>query len=87
MEGHAAYAISPGRVDTVMRERDYPGEDPRTRLDPVVIGLIVKDILDGRYTPGDNVVVRMRGHEMLPLEIHRGDGWRERLRVGEPVTV
>lgn len=87
MEGHNAYAISPGRVNTAMRERDYLGEDPRTRLDPLVIGGIVKDILDGKYTPGDNIVVRMRGHEILPLEIHRGDGWRERLRVGEPVTV
>lgn len=86
MEGHNAYAISPGRVNTAMRERDYPGEDPRTRLDPLVIGGIVQDILAGKYTPGDNIVVRMRGHEVLPLEIHRGDGWRERLRVGEPVT-
>lgn len=86
MEGHNAYAISPGRVNTGMRERDYPGEDPKTRLDPLVIGGIVKDILDGKYTPGDNLVIRMRGHEVLPVEIHRGDGWRERLRVGEPPT-
>ena len=86
MEGHNAYAISPGRVDTAMRERDYPGEDPRTRLDPLVIGHLVKDILDDRYTPGDNLVIRMRGHEVLPVEIHRGDGWRERLKVGEPTT-
>jgi NAD(P)-dependent dehydrogenase (short-subunit alcohol dehydrogenase family) len=86
MDGHNAYAISPGRVNTSMRERDYPGEDPLTRLHPHAIGLIVADILAGKYTPGDNVIVRMRGHEMLPLEIHRGDGWRERLRVGEPPT-
>jgi hypothetical protein len=32
------------------------------------------------------VVVRMRGHDQLPFEIHRGDGWRERLRIGEPPT-
>lgn len=86
MEGHNAYAISPGRVDTKMRERDYPGEDPRTRLSPLAIGEIVADMLAGKYSPGDNVVIRMRGHEVLPLEVHRGDGWRERLKVGEPPT-
>jgi NAD(P)-dependent dehydrogenase (short-subunit alcohol dehydrogenase family) len=86
MEGHNAYAISPGRVNTAMRERDYPGEDPRTRLDPLVIGRIVADILASRYTPGDNIVIRMRGHQVQPIEVHRGDGWRERLRVGEPPT-
>ncbi len=84
LEGHNAYAISPGRVHTQMRERDYPGEDPRTRLDPTTIGLLVQQILGGVYKPGDNLVIRMRGHEVLPLEVHRGDGWRERLRVGEP---
>jgi NAD(P)-dependent dehydrogenase (short-subunit alcohol dehydrogenase family) len=86
LEGHDAYAISPGRVDTGMRERDYPGEDPRTRLQPAAIGEIVRDILAGRYTPGDNIVIRMRGHEVLPIEVHRGDGWREKLHVGEPPT-
>lgn len=86
MEGHNAYAISPGRVHTQMRERDYPGEDPRTRLNPLRIGELVRDILDGQYQPGDNLVIRMRGHEELPLEVHRGDGWREKLRVGEPPT-
>lgn len=86
MEGHNAYAISPGRVNTAMRERDYPGEDPRTRLDPLVIGGIIKDIFDGRYTPGDNVIIRMRGFEQLPIEVHRGDGWAEKLWVGKPKT-
>lgn len=86
MEGHNAYAISPGRVNTAMREKDYPGEDPATRLDPLLIGAIVRDMIAGKYTPGDNVVIRMRGHDVLPLEIHRGDGWAERLRVGQPAT-
>lgn len=86
MEGYDAYAISPGRVNTSMRERDYPGENPKTRLDPIAIGDIVVDILAGRYTPGDNIIIRMRGHEVLPLEVHRGNGWRERLKVGEPPT-
>lgn len=84
LEGHNAYAISPGRVHTGMRERDYPGEDPRTRLDPRTIGGLVQSILDGGHTAGDNLVIRMRGHEILPLEVHRGDGWQQRLKVGEP---
>jgi len=58
MEGHDAYAISPGRVDTPMRERDYPGEDPRTRLTPQQIGGVVADILAGEYEPGDNIIIR-----------------------------
>jgi NAD(P)-dependent dehydrogenase (short-subunit alcohol dehydrogenase family) len=29
MEGYNAYAISPGRVDTKMREHDFPNEDPK----------------------------------------------------------
>lgn len=86
MEGHNAYAISPGRVQTAMRERDYPGEDPRTRLAPTAVGEVVRDILAGKYMSGDNVVMQMRGHEVLPLQVHRGDGWRERLHVGEPKT-
>lgn len=87
LEGHDAYAISPGRVDTPMRERDFPGEDSRTRLRPSAVGEVVRDILAGRYTPGDNVVLRMRGHRVLPVEVHDGDGWREKLWVGQPRTV
>ncbi len=87
MEGHNAYAISPGRVDTAMREKDYPGEDPRTRLSPSVIGLCVQDILKGGlYEPGDNIVIRKQGYEQF-LEIDKGEPWRSYLRVGEPPLV
>lgn len=86
MEGHNAYAISPGRVDTAMRQRDYPDDQPGTRLDPLLIGGLVRNILAWRYEPGDNLVIRMRGQDVLPLEVHRGDEWREKLKVGEPVT-
>ena len=44
MEGYNAYAISPGRVDTKMRERDYPGEDVLTRLTTKQIAQVVRDI-------------------------------------------
>lgn len=87
MEGYNAYAISPGRVDTPMRERDYPGEDPQTRLKPRQIGEVVKRILDGMYEPGSNIVVRMQGYETLPIEEDQGEPWKTRLKVGQPKTV
>lgn len=81
------WAISPGRVDTEMRERDYPNDTPGSRLCPTVIGMVVKEIMEGKYESGTNVVVRKEGLVKTIVEEHKGDGWRERLRVGEPVTI
>jgi NAD(P)-dependent dehydrogenase (short-subunit alcohol dehydrogenase family) len=86
-EGYQAYAISPGRVDTQMRQRDYPDEDPKTRLTPAQIGNLVMDIINGKYEPGDNLIIRMKGYETLPIEVHQGDGWKEKLKIGQPKTV
>lgn len=86
MEGHDAYAISPGRVDTKMREQDYPGEDPRTRLEPEQIGEVVADILAGKYEPGDNIILRKIGYD-THLIVDQGEPWKTYLRVGQPVTV
>lgn len=86
MEGHDAYVISPGRVDTKMREADYPGEDPRTRLTPTQIGEVVRSILIGCYTPGDNIIIRKQGYDTYH-DLDRGDPWRTYLRVGEPPLV
>jgi NAD(P)-dependent dehydrogenase (short-subunit alcohol dehydrogenase family) len=86
MEGHDCYAISPGRVDTKMREHDYPGEDPRTRLHPTQIGEVVFDILAGGYRPGDNIVIRRIGFETF-LRVDQGAPWRDWLKVGQPVTL
>lgn len=83
MEGYDAYAISPGRVDTAMRERDYPGEDKRTRLEPTEIGAVVKDVLDGKYKPGDNIIIRRLGYETIPIKVDRGK-WKKWLGVGLP---
>lgn len=83
MEGHNAYAISPGRVDTPMRERDFPGEDPRTRLLPTQVGEVVRDILDGAYDPGDNVVIRKKGFDTFCF-VHKGEPWRTEFAVGQP---
>jgi NAD(P)-dependent dehydrogenase (short-subunit alcohol dehydrogenase family) len=83
MEGHDAYAVSPGRVDTKMRERDYPGEDPRTRLHPLQVGDLVRSIVAGVFDPGDNIVIRKQGFDTY-VEVDKGEPWRTYLRVGEP---
>jgi NAD(P)-dependent dehydrogenase (short-subunit alcohol dehydrogenase family) len=82
------WAISPGRVDTPMREAHYPDDTPGSRLDPVQVGEVARDIIvEGRYASGTNVVIRKVGlHDVVVTE-HTGDGWRETLRVGEPVTI
>lgn len=86
MEGRDAYAVSPGRVNTPMRERDFPGEDIRTRLDPAEVGYVVAEILNGDHDPGDNLVVRKIGFE-THRRVDKGEPWRTYLKVGEPVHV
>jgi NAD(P)-dependent dehydrogenase (short-subunit alcohol dehydrogenase family) len=80
LEGYKAYSISPGRVDTKMRERDYPGEDVRTRLSTVQVAEIVKECIDGRYVPGDNIIIRKRGFRKLK-RVDQGQPWKKYLNV------
>ena len=89
MEGHNAYSISPGRVDTKMREKDFPGEDKRTRLTTLQVAEVVRDCVNGRYEPGDNVIVRKRGFRSLK-RIDKGQPWKVYLNVqpiGTPKTI
>jgi NAD(P)-dependent dehydrogenase (short-subunit alcohol dehydrogenase family) len=79
-EGYKAYSISPGRVDTKMRERDYPGEDVRTRLSTLQVAEIVKECIDGRYMPGDNIIIRKRGFRKLK-RVDQGQPWKKYLNV------
>ncbi len=83
MEGYNAYAVSAGRVHTKMRERDFPNEDPRTRLAPDKVGQVIVEILNGKYNPGDNVIIRKRGYRIL-RRVDKGSGWAEYLKVGQP---
>jgi NAD(P)-dependent dehydrogenase (short-subunit alcohol dehydrogenase family) len=85
-EGHNAYAISPGRVNTALRERDYPQDKPNTRLEPAEIGVVVEDIMNGKYESGDNIVIRRIGFETAPIMVDKGP-FKEYLKVGEPVTL
>jgi 3-oxoacyl-[acyl-carrier protein] reductase len=80
LEGYDAYSISPGRVDTKMREKDYPGEDVRTRLSTLQVAEIVKNCIDGKYTPGDNIIIRKRGFKKLH-RIDAGQPWKKYLNV------
>lgn len=80
MEGHKAYAISPGRVDTKMREKDFPGEDPRTRLSTEQVAQVVVECANGKFRSGDNIVIRKRGFRTL-RRIDRGQPWKDYLDV------
>ena len=80
LEGYDAYAISPGRVDTKMREHDYPGEDKRTRLSTLQVAEVVLDCIEGKYEPGDNIIVRKRGFRKLK-RIDRGAPWKKYLNL------
>jgi len=88
-EGYNAYSISPGRVDTKMRENDFPGEDKRTRLSTLQVAEIVKECIDGKYKPGDNVIIRKRGFRKLK-RVDQGQPWKKYLNVqplGTPKTI
>ena len=88
-EGYEAYSISPGRVDTKMRENDFPGEDKRTRLSTLQVAEIVKECIDGKYKPGDNVIIRKRGFRKLK-RVDQGQPWKKYLNVqplGTPKTI
>lgn len=79
-EGYKAYAISPGRVDTKMRENDYPGEDKRTRLTTESVANVIMECVNGKYQSGDNIIYRKRGFRTL-RRIDRGQPWKKYLNV------
>ena len=80
LEGYKAYSVSPGRVDTKMRENDYPGEDKRTRLSTLQVAEVVKECIDGKYEPGDNIIIRKRGFTKLK-RVDKGQPWKKYLNV------
>jgi NAD(P)-dependent dehydrogenase (short-subunit alcohol dehydrogenase family) len=62
LAGQEVWALSPNRMETKMRQADWPDEDPKSRLDPERdVAPVVGDIIAGRYAPGANVVVRKVG--------------------------
>lgn len=79
-EGYQAYAIAPGRVNTKMREKDFPGEDPQTRLTPEQIAEVVEKIVAGDYQPGDVIVIRKKGFETFEW-VYQGEPWRKDLQI------
>jgi 3-oxoacyl-[acyl-carrier protein] reductase len=79
-EGYKAYSVSPGRVDTKMRENDFPGEDKRTRLSTLQVAEIVKECIDGKYEPGDNIIIRKKGFTKLK-RVDKGQPWKKYLNV------
>lgn len=79
-EGYNAYCISPGRVDTKMRQHEYPGEDIRTRLTTKQITAVVREIMENKHTGGDNIIIRKRGYRTL-RRIDKGAPWRKYLNL------
>ena len=61
------WAVSPGRVDTPMRDRDYPMEDKSTRLTPFQVGVVVSNVIAGHYSRGANVIVRKVGYDRVDV--------------------
>lgn len=72
-EGHDIWCVSPGRVDTPMRERDYPNDPPGSRLAPEEVAKVIDDILHGLYAPGANVVIRKVG--LLRVDSYEEPRW------------
>lgn len=62
-EGHEAWCVSPGRVNTKMRRSLFPDEDPKTLLDPKEVAAVVEDCFKGKYKSGANIIIR-RGHDL-----------------------
>jgi NAD(P)-dependent dehydrogenase (short-subunit alcohol dehydrogenase family) len=86
MEKYNAYAISAGRVDSKMREKDFPNEDRKTRLSSKEVGRVIKEILNNKHKSGDNIIIRKRGYRVL-RRVDKGGGWAEYLKVGQPPVV
>ena len=86
MEGHSCFAISPGRVDTPMRQKDYPLDTPGSRLEPKRIWEVVQKIIEGQYESGSNVMIRKEGLSTVHEEVVLTP-YRDILRVGQPLTI
>ena len=86
---YPVWAISPGRVDTPMRDARYPNDTPGSRLSPENIGFVVRDIMDGTYASGANVIIRKIGADPdAVIEVEEEvNPWRDVLRVGQPLTI
>lgn len=79
-EGINAYCISPGGIDTKMREKAYPEEDKRLRLSVKDVVEIMFDCINGKYKPGDNIIIIKRRFRKI-IKVDRGQPWKEYLKV------
>ena len=50
--GFPVWAVSPGRVDTPLRDADWPNEDVETRLKPFQVGVVISNVIAGHYQKG-----------------------------------
>ena len=80
MEGIDAYCISPGGVDTKMREAYYPGENKKLRLSTIDVVKVIFNCIQGKYEPGDNIIIRKRGYRKI-IRVDKGQPWKEYFRI------
>lgn len=80
LEGINAYCISPARMDTKMRNKEYPNEDKRSRLTTQDVAKVIFDCINGKYKPGNNVTIRKRNFRKV-TRVDSGQPWKEYLNI------
>lgn len=80
MEGINAYCISPGGVDTKMRDLYFPDENKTLRLSPKDVVKIIFDCIHGKYKPGDNIIIRKYNLRKI-IKVDGGQPWKKYLHI------
>ena len=80
MEGINAYCVSPARIDTKMRNKEFPNEDKRSRLTTHDVAKVIFDCINGKYRAGDNVIILKRKFRKI-TRVDSGQPWKEYLNI------
>lgn len=73
-EGMKSYLISPGAINTKLRNRLFPKEDKKRRMKLREITSLIFDCIDGKFNPGDNIIIHKFGHETY-VRVNNDDPW------------
>lgn len=75
-EGHEAYVISAGSIDTKLRDKLFPNEDKKKRMSPTEIVGVIKSCIDGKFSSGDNIIINKFGYETF-LRVNNDNPWMD----------